>query len=247
LAAEHLVAQNGFVSLKTGCLRELPLAAARRLVRRAMEIVKGDLAAIEFAHVNAVLLLAAGTEGHGRIQPPGLDIFRSFDWLRFAKPAELPGLETRNYTFAVSVPSVLPIPGEDFSISLELSENATVQQASECVYNRGMVWVDQERLAGPLTLRNWRPGDLYHPLGSNSEQKIKTLFQEFRVPLWERRHWPVLIDGNSIVWARRFGPAAGVAAGPQTRRFLKITEIGIERSQNHVYKEEKAGRRFREF
>jgi tRNA(Ile)-lysidine synthase len=222
------------VSLQTACLRDLPLAAARRLVRRAMEIVKGDLTAIDFAHVNAVLLLAAATEGHGRIQPPGLDIIRSFDWLRFARPAELPGLLTRNYTFSVSLPTTISIPGENFSISLELFENATDQQTVECVYNQGMVWVDQERLAGPLTLRNWRPGDQYRPQGSHAEQKIKALFQEFRVPLWERRHWPVLTDAGSIVWARRFGPAARVAAGPQTRRFLKIEEIGIERRQIDV-------------
>jgi tRNA(Ile)-lysidine synthase len=226
--------KNGFVSLNTACLRNLPLAADRRLVRRAMEIVKGDLTAIDFAHVNAVLLLAAATEGHGRIQPPGLDIIRSFDWLRFAKPATVPGLQTRNYTFTVPVPAIIPIPGENFSISLEVFENATDQETCECVYNKGMVWVDQERLAGPLTLRNWRPGDQYNPLGSSSEQKIKTLFQEFRVPLWERRHWPVLTDGSSIVWSRRFGPATRVAAGPETRRFLKIKEVGIERPENDV-------------
>ena len=66
LAALHLVSQNGFVLLKTGCLRELPLAAARRLVRRAMEIVRGDLRSIDFAHIAAVLDMAAATEGHGR-------------------------------------------------------------------------------------------------------------------------------------------------------------------------------------
>ncbi|MBV8906420.1 MAG: tRNA lysidine(34) synthetase TilS [Acidobacteriia bacterium] len=97
-----------------------------------------------------------------------------------------------------------------------------------------MVWVDQERLSGPLTLRNWRPGDQYHPMGTGGEQKIKTLFQQFRVPLWERRHWPVLTDAQSIVWSRRFGPAAAVAAGPGTRRTLQIREIGIERQRVDV-------------
>ena len=30
-------------------------------------------------------------------------------------------------------------------------------------------------------------------------EKIKTLFQQSRIPVWERRHWPVLMDGASIV------------------------------------------------
>jgi tRNA(Ile)-lysidine synthase len=237
-AAGYFSIQNGFVFLNTGGLRELPVAGARRLIRNAMEIVKGDLAAVEFAHVNAVLHLAETTEGHGRIQPPGLDIIRSFDWLRFAKPAAVPGLETRNYSFAVVLPGEFPIPGENFSISLELFEKTADQMACEFVYNSGMVWVDQERLSGALTLRNWRPGDRYHAFGSSGEQKIKSLFQEFRVPLWERRHWPVLTDGNSVVWARRFGPATGVIARPETRRLLKIEEVGIGYGPLDVYKDD---------
>ncbi len=251
--AGHLSVQNDFVLLHTACLGQLPLAVTRRLVRYAMEMVKGDLAAVEFAHADAVLRLADSTEGHGRVQPPGLDIMRSFDWLRFAKPAAVPGLETRNYTFPVGFPAVFPIPGENFGISLELIEKPADQKPYEFVYNGRMVWVDQERLSGALTLRNWRPGDKYQPLGSGGELKIKSLFQEFRVPLWERRHWPVLTDGNSVVWARRFGAAVGVVARSESRRLLKIEEVGIGDGQPGVYKndgaitvESPAGR-FREF
>ena len=70
-------------------------------------------------------------------------------------------------------------------------------------------------------LRNWRPGDRYQPVG-RSEEKIKTLFQEARIPLWERRHWPVLMGGSSILWARRFGPDQRYAARPETRVILAI-------------------------
>ncbi|HLI83009.1 MAG TPA: tRNA lysidine(34) synthetase TilS [Bryobacteraceae bacterium] len=263
LAALHLQPGIGFVCLKTACLRDLPLAAARRLVRRAMQIVKGDLLAIEFAHVEAVLTLAQSTEGHGRLQAPGLDIMRSFDWLRLSKSADVPGLQTRNYNFPISLQPVgqalppanpgearpapdsllptsdsflltvasprltIPIPSEPYAISLELTENPPHSPDCVSVYNKEMVPVDPERLSGELGLRNWRPGDQYQPVGAGREQKIKTFFQEFRIPLWERRHWPVLVDGSSIVWARQFGPAAAVAASPGSRRFLIVRGIGI--------------------
>jgi tRNA(Ile)-lysidine synthase len=74
-------------------------------------------------------------------------------------------------------------------------------------------------------LRNWRPGDRYQPVGRSGEEKIKTLFQEARIPLWERRHWPVLTEGSSIVWARRFGPAERYAAHAGTRVALAIREV----------------------
>jgi tRNA(Ile)-lysidine synthase len=72
--------------------------------------------------------------------------------------------------------------------------------------------------------RNWEPGDRYVPVGSAGEKKIATLFQEARIPLWERSRWPVLTMGDSIVWTRRFGPAAGFEARPETRVLLRIRE-----------------------
>jgi len=233
LAGLNLKEKNGFVLLETGCLKDLPLAVARRLVRRAMELGKGDSLGIEFVHVNAVLSLTATNEGHGRLQTPGLDIIRSFDWLRFAKLS--PGSAGRGgYEFPVPIPGFLAIPGQEFAISLEVIENPKLPDLCDCVYNKGMVSVDTDRLCGSLTLRNWRPGDQYQPCGGSGELKIKTLFQDYRIPLWERRHWPVLRDQRSIVWVRRFGPSVHVAADSSTRRFLQIREIGIGRSGNSV-------------
>ena len=57
---------------------------------------------------------------------------------------------------------------------------------------------------GEQKLRNWHPGDELQQPGRAS-QKIKSLFQEFRVPIWERQPWPVLTSGNAIVWTRSFG------------------------------------------
>ena len=67
-------------------LSELPRAVQKRLIRRAVFRVKGNLREINLFHIEALLSLAAQREGHGRYQAPGLDVFRSFEWLRFAQP-----------------------------------------------------------------------------------------------------------------------------------------------------------------
>src|SRR5581483_11675304 len=61
-------------------------------------------------------------------------------------------------------------------------------------------------------------------------EKIKTLFQSFRIPLWFRRGWPVVVaastnGGDAIVWSRRFGAAAEFAAGAHSRQVLRIREV----------------------
>jgi len=227
LAAEHFTAVDdaGAILLRAPVLAALPLAVARRLVRRAMELAKGDLRAIDFGHIRSVMDLARSTEGHGRLQAPGLDIFRSFEWLRFGKLGG--GLETRNYRLTLAVPGTVRVPGTNLTISLELIDKLVPSVSSDWVYNSQMGCLDWQRLSGSLELRNWRPGDQYQPVGYSGQEKIKTLFQQARIPLWERRHWPVLTDGPSIVWARRFGPAAALVAEQDAKVILRIREDAV--------------------
>jgi len=77
--------------------------------------------------------------------------------------------------------------------------------------------------SGSLAIRNWRPGDRYRRVGHAGEQKIKRLFQESRVPAWQRHGWPVLTLQNRIVWTRQFGPAAEFNAS-STGTVLAIEE-----------------------
>jgi tRNA(Ile)-lysidine synthase len=223
LAPSCLSEIHGCVLLNVASLRALPLAAARRLIRRAMDRAKGNLRGIGFEHIAAVLKTAASTKGAGCCQVPGLEILRSFNWLRFAKP-DAGARPNSGFRFPVSVPGTVLLPAPDPAISLELIERQETSEVSDSVYNGDMGDLDWQRLSGSLEIRSWKPGDQYHPHGCTGEEKIKTLFQHSRIPLWERRNWPILTDGPAIVWARRFGPAASFAAGPASRVILRIRE-----------------------
>jgi len=223
LAARLLISKPPAVLLRADQLADLPAAAARRLLRRAIEMVKGDLHSIDFAHVAAVTVLSSQPEGSGRLQIPGVDVYRSFEWLRLAPPG-VDNLENRNFRLPAPVPGSVPLPGESSAVLLELVENKTVTESSDSGYNKLMEYLDGDRISGALEVRNWRPGDQYRPVGHSGVEKIKLLFQQARIPLWERRSWPVITSGEEIVWARRFGPAANLAATPESRVLLKIQE-----------------------
>jgi tRNA(Ile)-lysidine synthase len=224
LATEHFTESPGAVCVRVDALVALPLAAGRRLVRRAMERVKSNLRGVDFGHIAAVLELASAGAGSGRVQAPGLDICRSFEWLRFSR-LDTNHLPDGGYRLAAAIPGIVPVPGASLAFSLELIEKAETSEGSNSVYNDRVGCLDWQRLSGSLELRNWRPGDQYQPSGSTGKEKVKTLFQRARIPLWERRHWPVLTDGPSIVWVRLFGPAAEFAAGAGSSMILKIREV----------------------
>jgi tRNA(Ile)-lysidine synthase len=65
-------------------LLALPPALARRVLRRALEHVRGGLNALEYHHVESVLALARQPRGEGRRTLPGAFVERSFHWLRIA-------------------------------------------------------------------------------------------------------------------------------------------------------------------
>lgn len=215
LAGALLLRRGDAVLLRVEALRSLHPAVARRLLRRAIAEVKGDLRRLEFRHVERALELACRQEGHGRVALPGLELERSLGWVRLGPPAA-PGC---GYRLRVEAPGVVRPPGADYELRLELGVAGGAGDALE--------W---SKLGGPLELRNWQPGDRYRPVGQVRPLKLKELFQKAGIPLWERAKWPIMVYGREIVWARRFGPAAEYAASDGAAA-LVIHEQGWQASQ----------------
>jgi tRNA(Ile)-lysidine synthase len=210
-------------------LSQTPPALARRLLRRAVEIVKGDLRGINFALIEAVLAMAAADHGHGRIHGPGVDIRRSFDWIRIA-PAGIP--TPPDFSLPLEIPGSVELPGGSARIVLQvLEKDASERPLAGIPCAKVGDELDWQRLhrggAPSLELRNWRPGDQYRRVGQSEPDKVKFFFQEARIPLWERRNWPIISFHGEIVWARRFGAAAEFATGPGTRSTLHVSETSL--------------------
>ncbi|MDQ6707399.1 MAG: tRNA lysidine(34) synthetase TilS [Acidobacteriota bacterium] len=217
IAARQLLHRPPAVVLNAAALNGFPVAVGRRLIRRAIEIAKGDLRSVDFSHVERIRAMAFTIERGGRVQIPGLDVRRSFEWIRLAPPRA----NNADFEYAASVPGRITLPGAGSVIDLKL-------EAAESIYNEAVNCLDWVGLgdypSGSLAVRNWRPGDRYRRVGHAGEEKIKQLFQESRIPVWLRRSWPVLTFRNRIVWSRQFGPGADFAATPATRTVLVIGE-----------------------
>lgn len=211
------------------------LAAQRRLIRRAFREVKGDLKLIDIAHVDAVLGLCRSQEGHDRVQVPGVDALRSYGTLRLVAGTGVLG--QRHYRIKV-------VPGQEMELPFyagRICVSAEPPEPRKCqIYDKFIdvkdhsekLNLDSVRLGGAealnrLIVRNWGPGDEYQPVGYRAKKKVKELFQENRVLLWERRHWPVLDLDGEIVWVRGFGPAAGLPREQDASLAVSLTYIAV--------------------
>jgi tRNA(Ile)-lysidine synthase len=201
-------------------LTALHPALRRRVVRRAIEVVRGDLAGIDLAHVDAILSLCDSRQGHDRTIVPGLDALRSFDQLLLTRPGTLGG-QPRNYRVALEPERECELP---FGAGRLTLHHFCANFKKEQDFEGEVSDLDAGVLAGEaLSVRNWRPGDELHRTGHQAAEKIKSLFQLYRVPLWERKHWPVIVAGEEIVWARQFGGAARFGVSDENREIVRLT------------------------
>lgn len=204
MAKIELIQMPASVDFPVSILSSMPRAAARRLIRRAIYLAKGDLRQIEFDHVEAVLKLRR------RIRLPGVTVTRSFDWIRFAS-AE-PELSA---PLQIGRPGKYPSPDGQTRICLDIAPSG----APDACANLN---TEACNFCPPLELRGWRPGDCYRPQGQTRDRKIQEMFQKARVPSWRRASWPIVTRGERILWARQFGLAEDVAG-----TVLRIREVSL--------------------
>ena len=87
----------------------LHTAVQRRLIRRALFAIRGNLNAIDCEHVEAILHLCASTDAHNRVIIPGIDALRSFDQLLLSPINHRSGQE-RDYEIPLKLNEEVELP-----------------------------------------------------------------------------------------------------------------------------------------
>jgi tRNA(Ile)-lysidine synthase len=155
-----------------------------------------------------------------------VDALRSFDQLLLSRPGTL-GDQARNYRLELEFGGKYELPFDAGFLTLEhFCANFKKDQDLEGEVSDldADVLIDET-----LSVRNWRPGDELHRTGHKAAEKVKSLFQIHRVPLWERRHWPVVVAGEEIVWTRQFGTAARFGVSDENRAIVRLAYHAVNR------------------
>jgi tRNA(Ile)-lysidine synthase len=90
-------------------------------------------------------------------------------------------------------------------------------------------FLDGETVEFPVTVRNFRPGDRFAPLGAGGTQKLKKFFIDHKIPRDRRRRCPLLVSRGRILWVAGYRIDHRARLSPLTRRVLKAEIILADR------------------
>jgi len=208
------------LALDIPALMEQPFPLRLRILRYAIEKLRGHLRRINLSHMLAVESLLQSPEPNKNLHlPQGLVVEKTYHVLSFSKSKE----EAIPFEHSLFGPGYLEIPEIGRGIRLEVQQRRPKEpfEESSCI-----ALLDFDTLDFPLIVRSFRPGDRLQPLGmEEGEKKVKDLFIDCKIPLQQRKRIPLLFKEDRVLWVAGVRLDHRARLKPETRRVLKVEFI----------------------
>jgi tRNA(Ile)-lysidine synthase len=220
--------KQGSLGLSLEELNQQPLAVKRRLVRKAILKVKGNLRSIAFVHIEAILRLAQkgaraqilDLADRIRIRRDGAILSLSKERQRLRQSVRSSFLSTMPaYAYELAEPGVIGI--KEAALQISFSEIPKDKVSDWRPTDPRIVFMDMDKIRFPLIIRNFCPGDRFSPLGIRGSQKLKKFFIDHKIGRSERASCPIVLSRNKIIWVAGYRLDNSVRITTRTRRILK--------------------------
>lgn len=197
-------------------LRKLPVALQRRIIRQAMEEVRGSLRRISFAHIEAVLSLMERVAGHAEISlPDNVVARREYDQLTIGGVRSVTG--SFSYRFE-TIPEQVVLPEINHCLAFKIQDRMPFVQTDS---GRSAL-LDFDKVRMPMTIRAVRSGDRFHPLGMSGTKKVSDFYTDRKVPVEDRKRVPLVIFDSGIAWIAGYRIDERFRITEKTMKALKI-------------------------
>ena len=77
----------------------------------------------------------------------------------------------------------------------------TTEGTKQVTETEKVVCIDKEMLKFPLTVRKWRNGDYFYPLGMQGKKKLSKFFKDEKISILEKeKTWLLCSANNEVIW-----------------------------------------------
>lgn len=209
-------------------LRHEPQAFRKRLYRKALSAVKGDLRQISSIHLADIDRLVMAKKGGGKlILPSGLIAIKKYDSMIITDAPEEPGGQSTEISVDSCGSYLLD------SRSTLMVEKVDFPPSEWRLIDADTVYVDMKQFPFPWTIRCFREGDRFTPFGMSGRKKIKDLFIDKKIPLASRKSIPLFLCRGEIFWVGGVQMAESTRITDSPGELLRLRMICTAPSVRH--------------
>ena len=206
-------------------LRRLHLSMQRRILRRSIELVKGNLRGITLNHLREVLnIVNQGRTGSEVHLPKDIAVKRSYQKVLISQDRE--SKVSVKYSYQLPIPGETEIEEVNITLRSSLLNRRSIGGVGELRKSSSSkkAYFDLNEIEPPLMIRNRRRGDRFQPMGMRGRKSLKEFFIDEKIPREERERTPLLVQrkGRDILWVVGHRRAEKAKVSQRTKRVLKV-------------------------
>ena len=193
------------VAIDVSKLKNLHLCMQRRILRKGIALVKGNLRGISLTQLDGILKIIEGGSGLEICLPQDIVARHSYGKLIISRK-RLERKKGSGYQPAFKETS-LEVPGKTEIKKLGLRIRCSFLPREKVrlpgknsLSQKDRAYFDFQEIKLPLLIRARRRGDSFQPLGMKGKKKLKSFFIDEKISREERDKLPLLVQGEDILW-----------------------------------------------
>ena len=203
-------------------------ALKRRIIRKSIKVVKGDLYSISFKHNSEILKLTEFQLGEKEIYLPGdLRVNKIYNKIIIYKKRisknqieEIPA----TWEYNILIPGKTEIKSLNIEVEIKILDSADIKPSLYLKRKKSKrEFIDYNKVKLPFKLRNRRSGDKFCPLKMKGFKKVKDIFIDNKIPKSHRDLITLLVDGeDKIIWIVGMRLDNRVKVDSNTKKVLSV-------------------------
>jgi tRNA(Ile)-lysidine synthase len=133
------------------------------------------------------------------------------------------------FEYPLSIPGEVQLAEAGCAVTAELKMAPVIEKGPAGSGKGPLAFVRRDLVAGPLAVRNRRPGDKFRPVGLGGRKKLQDYFVDRKVAFERRDQVPLVVDrSDRIVWVAGYGidEAFRVTDPSQSVLLLRLKVLG---------------------
>ncbi|MDK2811100.1 MAG: tRNA(Ile)-lysidine synthase [Petroclostridium sp.] len=177
------------------------LAIQRRVIRKAIDILKGNTANIEYKHIEEIVQMVNGKNtgkniGKALDLPEGLRMEIVYNDVYLFRKGDS-DKKNNSFYYPLKLDQQIFIKEINMTVTAYVSAKENLKNIELNDFTKAF---DYNVINEEIYIRNRLPGDKFTPLGMDGTKKLKDFFIDLKVPRNKRDKVPIVATDKDILW-----------------------------------------------